>query len=148
MALYLMQGNLLLMYLSGKHHSFMGYFASDCKLVVQLWVLLGVPLEKLRGVVLGVLEETRFRRVMEVGHLELVVVVTHRALQFSGHMHRAAGLEVVELVAAHAVVVVLGGRARFAYSPWVGVGVVGPELGLVWVVGPKHVPRLSFTFLS
>ena len=51
-------------------------------------MLLGVPPEKLRGVVLGVLGETRFRRVMEVGHLGLVVVVTHPALQFGSYTHR------------------------------------------------------------
>ena len=44
---------------------------------VRLWVLLGVPPERLRGVVLGLLGEARFRRMIEVGHLELVVVVNH-----------------------------------------------------------------------
>ena len=52
----------------------------------------------------------------------------------------------VGVVTAQAVVVILGGRARFAHCP--GVGVAGVELGLAAVVGPKHVRGLSFTFLS
>jgi len=67
---------------------------------VRLWELLGVPPERLRGVVLGVLGEARFRRIMEGGHLELVVVVTYRALQFGGRRHRAVGLQVVGVVTA------------------------------------------------
>jgi len=117
---------------------------------VRLWVLLGVPPERLQGVVLGVLGEARLRRMMEVGHLELVVVVTHRALQFGSRRHRAVGLQVVGVITAQVVVVILGGRAQFAHGPGVGVGVgvAGQELGLAGVVGPKHIPGLSFTFLS
>ena len=58
-----------------------------------------------RGVVPGVLREARLRRVMEVGRLELVVVVTPRALRFSGRPHMVVGF-----IGAQAVVVGLGGR--------------------------------------
>ena len=68
------------------------------RVVVRLWVLLGVLPEVLRGVVPGVLREARLRRVMEVGRLELVVIVTPRALRFSGCPHMVVRLPVVGLV--------------------------------------------------
>ena len=108
--------------------------------------LLGVLPEEMLGLLPVVVQEAQLHRVIEVGHLELVVVVIPTALQFGGHKYMVVGLLVVGLVGTQAVEVGLGGRARCAYA--LGVGVVVLELELAQVVGPKHVKRFSFMFHS
>jgi len=82
-----------------------------------------VQLDKMQGLLPAVLQEAWLHRVMEVGYLELVVVLTPRVLQFGSHMRNRVGLLVVGLLGMQALVVVLGGQAQSVY-------VLGMECGM------------------